>query len=355
MTWNPSIAFNELPNLPPQGFVVTPALSSHLVSARVALERLNVILETTGYANVFASVFPIVEAQASSEIENIVTTNDTLFKFLAGPGGNPDVTARKVWANRQAFQAGLEGLRNRPITANLARLVASNLLGHNVDVRTDAGTFIGNSREIRYTPPTGRENIERLLQSWEEFVNADSGLDPLIVMAMAHYQFESIHPFHDGNGRTGRILNLLLLVQNQLLDWPALNMSKHINERRSDYYALLNSVSAEGDWEGWILYMLQVVRSAATNAIDQVMQMQRMRNTASVELENRGVKNPDRLVNLLFAYPYSRQGLVQKELAVTRPTAVRMLEIARSIGLLEVQAVGRDRYYINSELMTLFA
>ena len=217
---------------------------------------------------VLINTIPLLEAQASSEIENIVTTTDALFRHLDDVAG-ADPATKETLRYRTALRVGFERTTERGITAGTARAVCTTIKGEQMDLRALPGTRIGNpaTGEITYSPPEGRDRITELLSSWEHFVHRHDGMDPLVRMAVAHYQFEAIHPFPDGNGRTGRILNVLMLIEAGLLRQPVLYLSRYLIETKSDYYRLLLAVTADEAWEQWLLYILTGIEETSRSTI----------------------------------------------------------------------------------------
>lgn len=237
--WNhPDRPYQDLPALPPSGVVETPAVLKATITASRALARLDGAYKRLPDPTMLINLIPLMEAQASSEIENIVTTNDELFK--AANGALPDVTpqVKEALRYREALRAGHESLATRPITTKTAIEVCSHIHARTAIIRDQPGTYIGNptTGNRMYTPPEGRDVILDHLSAWERFLHSNHGLDPLVVMALSHYQFEAIHPFFDGNGRTGRVLNLLILIETGLLQLPILYLSGHVMRHKDTYY-----------------------------------------------------------------------------------------------------------------------
>lgn len=231
--------------------------------------------------NILTHAVPLLEAQASSEIENIVTTADNLFKHADLGGG--DHATKEALRYRSALFAGVELLKERPLTAATAAQINAALHGREMDVRAMPGTRIANptTGQIVYAPPEGADRIRGMLAQWERFIHAEDDLDPLVRMAVAHYQFEAIHPFHDGNGRTGRVINILMLIQADLLHDPILYLSRGIIARKDDYYRLLRAATAEGAWIDWILYMLDVVRESSESTTRKIGAIRRCKEEIS--------------------------------------------------------------------------
>lgn len=274
------------------------------VEARTALATLAQAGQLLPNPNILIHAVPLLEAQASSEIENIVTTADELFKHVDSGGG--DHATKEALRYRRALFAGVESIRNRPLTAATAARICSELQGRDMAVRAVPGTRIANpvTREIVYAPPEGADLIREKLSAWERFVHLGDDLDPLVRMAVAHYQFEAIHPFHDGNGRTGRVINILMLIEAGLLRDPILYLSRAIIARKNDYYRLLRAVTAEDAWIDWILYMLDVVRESQRQPRGRSERSARVRRTLPSELAL-----PPRVDEMHSSWPSSSSSL----------------------------------------------
>ncbi|HEY6509057.1 MAG TPA: Fic/DOC family N-terminal domain-containing protein, partial [Vicinamibacterales bacterium] len=259
--FSPNSPFNGLLELPPPVDLETPAILRACIPARAALAELNAATDFIPNPTILINTIPILEAQASSEIENIVTTTDRLFQFATDDASMADPATKEALRYRTALRRGFERLSTRPVSTNLAVELCTALRGIETDVRKIPGTTLLNAAtgEAVYTPPDGEARLRGLLANWEAFLHAQDGLDPLVRMAVGHYQFEAIHPFEDGNGRTGRILNLLSLVEQGLLRQPVLYLSGAIIRSKNDYYRLLREVTTKDQWEPWVLYMLRAV------------------------------------------------------------------------------------------------
>src|SRR3990170_955389 len=257
---------NGLPPLPPEAELETKPVMKALVGARAALAELKQAGELIPNQSILINTLLVLEARASSEIENIVTTADRLFRFAQDDESEQaDPPTKEALRYQSALMHGLRVLAKKPVTTGMAVEICRTLRGIAIDIRKVPGTALKNQTTgtVVYTPPEGQDRLRDLLANWERFLHDDSDLDPLIRMAVGHYQFEAIHPFTDGNGRTGRILTLLFLVEQGLLDQPVLYLSRAIIRRRVDYYRLLLAVTARNAWEEWILYMLRAVDETA--------------------------------------------------------------------------------------------
>ena len=257
MTWRADQPYNALPPLPPapEHMEAVPILKA-CISARAALAELKQAGELLPNQTLLINLVPLLEAKDSSEIENIVTTMDRLFQF-AQEEGAADPATKEALRYRTALYQGFRQLDQRPLCVTTATEVCSTLKGQEMDLRKIPGTVIANQTvgKVVYTPPVGEDVIRNLLGNWEQFLHTEDDIDPLIKMAVSHYQFEAIHPFLDGNGRTGRIVNVLYLIEQQLLTLPILYLSRYIVQHKQDYYRLLTQVTREQDWQAWVLFM----------------------------------------------------------------------------------------------------
>ena len=353
MSWNPEVPFNALPPLPPDGIDLEPkVVLKATVEARAALATLAQAGRLLPNPAILIRTVPLLEAQASSEIENIVTTADELFKHVESGGG--DHATKEALRYRSALFAGVEAIKQRPLTAATAARVCSELHGRDIDVRAVPGTRIANptTMEIVYAPPEGAEVIREKLSDWERFVHAGDDLDPLVRMAVAHYQFEAIHPFHDGNGRTGRVLNILMLIEAGLLDDPILYLSRAIISRKNDYYRLLRAVTAESAWTDWVLYMLGVVRESATSTTRKIAAIRACQE--DIAERARAVTPGGRdaqFLDVIFEQPYCRIGTVAERCHVSRQTASGWLHALVAADIVRDVKVGRELLFVNHEFL----
>lgn len=353
MTWSPHLPFNDLPALPPAGIDLEPrAVLKSTIKARTALATLTQAARLLPNPSILIHAVPLLEAQASSEIENIVTTADELFKHVESGGG--DHATKEALRYRSALFAGVDWLRERPLTTGAATLICSVLHGREMAVRAVPGTRIANptSGEILYAPPEGPDLIRDKLSDWERFIHADDDLDPLVRMAVAHYQFEAIHPFHDGNGRSGRVLNILMLIEAGLLDEPILYLSRAIIARKNDYYRLLRAVTADGAWVEWILFMLDTVRESATSTTAKIASIRHCQETITERARGATAGGRDaQFLDVLFEQPYCRIGTVVRRCGVSRQTASTWLHALVAAGLMTDVKVGRELLFLNHELL----
>ena len=350
--------YNDLPRLPPARDIETKAVLKRCIQARAALAELRLAGKLLPDASVLINTIPLLEAKDSTEIENIVTTNDALFREASHTTDTADPATKEALRYRAALYSGFQGLETRPLSARTAIEVCSIVKGVDMDFRKLPGTQLKNSYtgEIIHTPPEGGDQLRELLSDWERYLHASDDVDPLIRMAVLHYQFEAIHPFLDGNGRTGRILNILILVQAGLLDTPTLYLSRHILRTRADYYRLLQMVTREGAWEPWILYMLTAVETTAVWTNRRIRAIRDlMEHTAAHIKQAAPSLYSHELVLCIFAQPYARIGnLIERGIA-KRVSASRYLKQLAEIGVLVEQKVGRDKLFIHAKYMDLLA
>lgn len=335
----------------------TPAILKKLASASRQLAELKGIAASIPNQGILINTLGLQEAKDSSEIENIVTTHDELFKDDVLPESFTNPAAKEVLRYRQALRVGFEQVRETGLlTSNHILAIQAELERNNAGFRKLPGTALkdGGGQTV-YMPPQDPVEIVTMMGALERFVN-DTELfpvDPLIKMALIHHQFESIHPFYDGNGRTGRILNVLYLVKEGLLDTPALYLSSHIARTKADYYRLLQAVRDEDAWEAWVLYMLQAVETTAGQTITTIHGIK----AALLDYKHRiraGYRFYSQdLINNLFTHPYTRIDYVQRDLQVSRLTATKYLDALVDGGFLTKRKIGRGNYYVNEALSAL--
>jgi Fic family protein len=357
--FDPHEPYNDLPLLPPAKDVETKAVLRRAIGASRALAELKGLGQTIPNQAMLMDSLVLQEAKASSEIENIITTNDALFKAFTTETASVDAATKEVLRYREAIWAGYEALQTRPLlTTNLFVAIVQKIKGNQAGVRVVPGTSVANAvtGEVIYTPPEGESMLREKLKNVEDFIHADDGMDSLVKMALIHYQFEAIHPFTDGNGRTGRIVNVLYLVQRCLLDMPVLYLSKFIIEHKNDYYRLLRGVTEAGDWESWILYMLDAVEDTATFTRHRILAIRGlMEETSELTKALPGRVSSKDLIEIIFRQPYTKvQFLVDAGLG-HRQTAGQYLRELESMGVLRSQRVGRETLYLNTRLYDLLA
>ncbi len=350
-------AYNDLPLLPPQAELESRRVLKACIEARAALAELKQAGGLLPNQDVLINTIPLLEARASSEIENVVTTADRLFRF-AQPDREAlaDPATKEALRYRTALRRGIELLKKRPLATATAVTVCRTLLGVDLDVRRIPGTALMNeaSKNVVYTPPEGEQRLRNLLANWERFLHDEKDLDPLIRMAVAHYQFEAIHPFTDGNGRTGRILNLVFLVEQGLLDLPILYLSRAIIRAKPEYYRLLLAVTEREAWQDWIVYLLRAVDETARWTTARIQAMRDLMNRTGEYVRQYAYGAYSReLVELIFVQPYCRITNVVDAGIAQRQTAAVYLRRLATEGVLDEVKSGREKLFINPRLMRL--
>ena len=353
--WHPDRPYDALPPLPPVADLETKVVLKQCVTARAALAELKLATELIPNPTMLINTLPLLEARASSEIENIVTTADALFQHLAAEGA-ADAATKEALRYRHALLEGYGSLEDRPLSTGTAEAVCSRIKGVAMSVRRIPGTALANATtgEVIYTPPATEERIRRLLGNWEHFLHMHEEIDPLIRMAAAHYQFEAIHPFTDGNGRTGRVLNSLFLVEQELLPLPILYLSRFIIASKADYYDLLLRVTRAEAWEPWLIYMLRGIEETAIWTTKKIAAIRRLADDTVAFVRSRLPKIYSReLVDVIFEQPYCRIANVVEAGIVGRQAASRYLKALTSSGVLREQTAGREKLFIHPRLLTL--
>lgn len=353
--WKPSRPYNELPLLPPVAEVETRAVLKQCITARAALAELKQAAQLIPNQSMLISTLPLLEARASSEIENIVTTTDELFRHVGNEAHANPATKEALRYSRSLFD-GFKALKQFPLNTRTAEQVCTTIKGVEMTVRRTPGTTLKNDAtgETIYTPPEGETLLRDKLANWERFLHNETDIDPLIRMAIGHYQFEAIHPFTDGNGRTGRVLNSLFLIQEDLLTLPILYLSRYIIQNKLDYYRLLLQVTREQDWEPWLLYVLKGVEETASWTTAKIAAIRALsdQTTEHVRASLPKVYSHE-LVSLLFELPYCRiSNLIEAGIA-KRQTASQYLKQLVEIGVLSEANTGREKLFINPRLMQL--
>jgi Fic family protein len=360
MPFDPSRPYLDLPALPPSVELETRAVLKACIAARAAVAELKAAGRLIPNQGVLINTIPLLEAQASSEIENIVTTTDQMFLFDGVSEGEADPATKEALRYRTALWEGFEALRARPLSTNTAVQICRAIKGVDMDVRRTPGTTLTNdrTREVIYTPPEGEALLREKLANWEQWMHGalpgSDEIDPLVRMAIAHYQFEAIHPFTDGNGRTGRIINLLYLVEQKLLDIPILYLSRHILRHRSEYYSGLQSVTATGAWEPWLLYMLHGVTETARWTMDKILAVRTLLEETTERMRREaGPIYSRELAELIFVRPYCRISHIVEAGLAKRQTASAYLKHLTDIGILREHKIGREKVFLNPAFIEL--
>lgn len=356
----------SIPSLPLPYDLETKEVLKQLNRANRKLAELKGVAQTIPNERILISSLTLQEAKDSSEVENIVTTQDDLYRAGLDPSHQfINAATKEVLFYREAINEGFRMVRNKDIlTLNDIKHVQEILEQNTAGFRTTPGTQLKreNDGAVIYTPPQDGMAIIRYMSNLEQFINDDhlSQLDPLIKMAIIHHQFESIHPFYDGNGRTGRIINILYLVITGLLDLPILYLSRYITHNKGEYYRLIQAIRDKNtdnaaEWEAWILFMLKGVEVTAEDTISLVKNIGRlMAEYKNVIRPDFGSKYNHELLNGLFYHPYTKIDHVVANMQVSRQTASKYLDRIVALGLLKKEKMGKENYYINTRLMNLF-
>ena len=360
VAFDPAQPFNDLPTLPPAVDLESRPVLKACISARAAVAELKAAGRLIPNQGVLVNSIPLLEAQASSEIENIVTTTDQMFLFDGVNEGEADPATKEALRYRTALWEGYQALKTRPLSTNTAVQICRAIKGVDMDIRKTPGTTLGNdrTRQVIYTPPEGEGLLREKLANWEQWMHGTlpgtADIDPLVRMAAGHYQFEAIHPFTDGNGRTGRVLNLLYLVDQGLLDIPVLHLSRHILRNKADYYSGLQSITETGAWEPWLLHMLSGVTETARWTTDKIVAVRGLLEETTARMRrDAGHIYSRELAELVFVRPYCRIAHVVEAGLAKRQTASVYLKELTAIGILREHKMGREKIFLNPAFMDL--
>ena len=361
MAYNKNAPFNELPNLPPADFTESPVILRHLAKAARHLGELNGLCASLPDPQLLINTIVLQESKDSSAIENIVTTQDELYK-AASEEGTASHAAKEVLSYRQALYVGLQKMaaqKNLLLTNTMVEVVQT-IKQNKSGIRNAPGTALKNAinGEVIYTPPCCEDVLREKLAALEQFINDpdSSPLDPLVKMAFIHYQFEAIHPFADGNGRTGRIVNALYLVQQELLLQPVLYLSSYIVKYKTEYYQLLRGVTEKNNWHDWVMYILTALIETAQLTTKKIRSMLLLKDEYEKQMKlTLGASFSYELLQLMFTLPYLKIELLEKREIAHRQTASTWLKKLTDAGIVKPQKIGRTTYYINYRLMELLS
>lgn len=349
--------YDDLPDLPPPGDQIeTMEILKKCISARVALAELKQAAELIPNAAVLVNALPLLEARASSEIENIVTTTDKLFEFVDMAEDKADAATKEALRYRTALFEGAKMVQRRMLSTEMAIQICSTIKNIELDIRDDSGTRLSNRKtgKVIYTPPIGQKLLLQKLENWSGFMHQYTDVDPLVRMAIQHYQFEAIHPFIDGNGRTGRILNILFLVQQGLLDSPILYLSRHIIRNKAEYYRLLTDVTVNQSWGEWIIFMLAGVEETCIWTTDKIKAIRELMQHTSQFVQKQLPKIYSwELVEALFKQPYCRINNLVSAGVAKRQTASVYLKSLCDIGVLKEFRSGRETLFVHPKYIEL--
>ena len=359
MVYRNNEPYNDLPFLPPAAALETTAVLRRAITASRALAELKGAGNLIPNQSILINSIPLQEARLSSEIENIVTTQDALFRAAVEEPGRADAPTREVLRYRTALRRGYDALQTRPIDIDLIVEVCRVLSDGRATLRDQEPILIEDvaAGAAVYTPPRGRARIVALLQNLTDFLVRPGDLDPLIRMAVAHYQFEAIHPFVDGNGRTGRILNILALVQAGLLDLPVLYLSRSIIQNKGEYYRRLRAVTEAREWEEWLLYMLAAVEETAHWTTGRILAIRELfeATTERCRQDLPGRVYSKELMELIFTQPYVKVKFVVDAGIVGRQAAAEYLRELEKLGILESERRGREVIYRHPALLQVLS
>jgi len=355
--FNPEVPHNTLPNLPPPGELIeTTQILKRCINARVALAELKQAAELIPNSAVLVNALPLLEARASSEIENIVTTTDKLFEFADIAEDRADAATKEALRYRTALYEGTKMVQRGMLTTDMAIQICSTIKGLELDIRSESGTTLKNrmTGKTIYTPPVGQQLLIEKLDNWADFMHRHTEFDPLVRLAVQHYQFEAIHPFADGNGRTGRILNILFLVEHGLLDSPILYLSRYIIQNKAAYYRLLQNVTSEQDWGPWIIFILDGVEETCTWTTDKIKSIRElMEHTGQFVQKSLPKIYSWELVELMFKQPYCRIGNLVENGIAKRQTASVYLKQLCDLGVLREIKSGRENIFVHPKYIEL--
>lgn len=358
MKYTPNKPYNSLVALPPKIELETKELLKAAIAANRALAKLDGSIKQLPNPSVLIDTIGLQEAKASSEIENIITTHDELYQSAVADRKIEDSATKEVLFYKEALWYGYEQVKKRGIiTSNLFVKLVQLLKQNQSGVRTLPDTQIKNDRtgEVVYTPPEGESIIRDKLKDLEQFINLpDDGLDPLIKMALIHYQFEAIHPFADGNGRTGRILNIIYLIQEGLISLPVLYLSRYIIEHKADYYRKLREVTEKEAWHEWILYMIKAIEQTSMLTLSKIEAITEAVKLTGKDIERKLPKIYSKdLVELLFQRPYCKRQFIESAGIAKLKTAGTYLIELEKIGVLKSIQVGKEKLYLNHKLLSI--
>ena len=355
--FDPQKPYNDLPLLPPPAELIeNNDVLKKCIDARVALAELKQAAELIPNAAVLVNALPLLEARASSEIENIVTTTDKLFEFVDIAEDKADAATKEALRYRTALFEGSKMVQRGMLSTDMAIQICSTIKGLELDIRDDSGTRLSNRKTgaVIYTPPIGQKLLVEKLQNWADFMHQHTNIDPLVRMAVQHYQFEAIHPFTDGNGRTGRIMNILFLLEQGLLNSPILYLSRHIIQNKGEYYRLLNEVTHKQAWEAWVMYMLDGVEQTCIWTTDKIKAIRELMQHTSQYMQKQLPKTYSwELVEVLFKQPYCRINNLVSARVAKRQTASVYLKQLCDIGVLREVKSGRETLFVHPKYIEL--
>lgn len=357
MAYSKEQPYNDLPMLlPDKSTWETYNVYKNLTKARAALAELKGRLPIIPNPLMLINTLVLQEAKDSSTIENIFTTDDALYKAFSAPGSKTDPATKEVLRYREAlWNAFMKMKGTNDFSVNLAVEIFKAITEKDEGIR-NVQVYIGSSTSVVYTPPVPGDILVEKLNNWFGVAANDQSIDPLIKMAMLHYQFEAIHPFTDGNGRTGRILNVLYLCKEKMIDLPVIYLSKYILEYKNDYYRFLREVTENGRWENWIIYMLQAVKRTAIVTLDKVNSIYEsyIETIEKVKTEAPSIYSRE-LIEIIYNQPYCKIAILEQKKIASRNTASKYLRKLEELGILASEVVGRETLYKNVLLVKILS
>lgn len=357
MKYDPLKPYNSLPPLPPKADIETKTILKKTILASRALSELKGAIKNLPNPMLFIDTIQLQEAQASSAIENIITTQDELFQATITDKKVESPATKEVIHYKDALWHGVKQIEKKPIlTTNLFIAIMRIIKKNDSGIRNLPGTQLKNpsTGKVVYTPPTGEKIIRDKLKELEDFINTDNETDPLVKLALIHYQFEAIHPFFDGNGRTGRIILLLYLKCCGLMDMPALYLSNYILKNRNEYYTRLRNVTEKEDWQNWILYMLDMIEVSAETGKQRIANIEKLMQNMAKDIQKQLPKIYSReLVEELFHLPYTKRNNVAAAGVGNVKTAGNYLMSLEEKKFLKSIVVGKEKLYLNFRLMEI--
>jgi len=357
MKYDPLKPYNALPDLPPGGEIETKTILKKIISASRALSELKGAIKNLPNPMLFIDTIHLQEAQASSAIENIITTQDELFQASVADKKAENEATKEVIHYKDALWHGVKQIEKKPVlTTNLFIAIMRIIKENDSGIRNLPGTQLKNpsTGKVVYTPPEGEKIIRDKLKALEVFINTDDDIDPLVKLALIHYQFEAIHPFFDGNGRTGRIILLLYLKLSGLMDIPALYLSNYILKNRIDYYTRLRNVTEKGDWQNWILYMLDMIEISSEAGKQRIAKIEKLMDSMAKDIQKQFPRIYSRdLAEELFRLPYTKRNNIAAAGIGNVKTAGNYLMNLEEKGFLKSVVVGKEKLYLNYKLMEI--
>jgi Fic family protein len=357
MKYNPLKPYNDLPGLPPRADLETKVIMKKIITASRALSELKGAIKNLPNPFLFIDTVNLQEAQASSAIENIITTQDDLFQATVAEKKIESPATKEVLHYKDALWFGFEQTKKKPLlTTNLFIAIMRIIKENQSGIRNLPGTQLKNpaTEKTIYTPPEGENIIRDKLKELEYFINTDDDIDPLVKMALIHYQFEAIHPFFDGNGRTGRIILLLYLKIAGLTDHPSLYLSNYILKNKNEYYSNLRNVTEKNNWEAWVLYMLDMIEVTSVNSRTRIEKIDMLMKTMGEKMQKQLPKIYTKdLVEVLFRLPYTKRNFIEAAGLGNIKTSGAYLKSLEEKGFLKSITAGKEKLYLNFQLMEI--